>query len=185
MGYGRNRELFKTQNGGGFDPLAMAQAATDNTLTFLLHPHRLARLAEQRALYPDAGGDYPSSNFYSPEEYLNQVQNTISERVAANRSKPYALELSTMVEKRLVAHLIKLAADETISERVRALAYTKLIQMDEDLYSGERVTRNAFRNHQVYLDRQIKAFLANPKDVEIPAPISLPDGSPIGCGGLH
>ncbi|MEM1358169.1 MAG: zinc-dependent metalloprotease, partial [Bacteroidota bacterium] len=185
MSYGRNRELFKTHNGGGFDPLAMAQAATDNTLTFLLHPHRMARLAEQHALFLDAGGLYPSTKFYSPEEYLNEVQTTISQRVVENRSKPYALELCAMVEKRLVAHLIKLAADENISERVRALAYTKLIQMDEDLYSGARDTRNAFRNHQAYLDRQIRAFLANPKDVEIPAPISLPDGSPIGCSGLH
>ncbi|MEM9258374.1 MAG: hypothetical protein AAGA62_01940, partial [Bacteroidota bacterium] len=126
-----------------------------------------------------------SNTFFTPEEYLNEVQNTISQQVAENRNKPYALELCAMVEKRLVAHLIKLAADENISERVRALAYTKLIQMDEDLYSGERDVRNAFRNHQVYLDRQIRAFLANPKDVEIPAPISLPDGSPIGCSGLH
>ncbi|MEO0734574.1 MAG: peptidase, partial [Bacteroidota bacterium] len=90
-----------------------------------------------------------------------------------------------MVEKRFVAHLIHLAADESISERVRAAAYTKLIQLDEDIYSGERDTRNAFRNHQVYLDRQIRTFLANPHEVEISPPVPLPDGSPIGCGIMH
>ncbi|MEL7159837.1 MAG: zinc-dependent metalloprotease [Bacteroidota bacterium] len=177
-GYYRNRELFNTKNGGGFDPLAMAQAAADNSLTFLLHPHRIARLAEQYAMYNDSG-------ILSPEDYLEQISRTIDRRVVGNRDNPMPFEISAMVQKRFVAHLIRLAADESISERVRAAAYTKLIQIDEDLFSGERDTRNPFRNHQVYLDRQIKAFLANPHAVETSQPVPLPDGSPIGCGVMH
>ncbi|MEO0734715.1 MAG: zinc-dependent metalloprotease, partial [Bacteroidota bacterium] len=82
-GYFRNRELFKTRNGGGFDPLAMAQAAADNSLTFLLHPHRIARLAEQYASFSDGG-------ILSPEAYLDQITQTITRGVRENRDEPLA-----------------------------------------------------------------------------------------------
>ncbi|MFT5997714.1 MAG: hypothetical protein ACI81P_000159 [Neolewinella sp.] len=178
MGYSRNRELFNTQNGGGFDPLAMAQAAADNTLTFLLHPHRVARIAEQAALYPDAG-------YLNPEAYLRQIQNYVNRRVNNNQSTLFAGEVSMMVEKRLVAHLIQLAAKKDISERVRAAAMAELYRIGHVETNVPENFSNPLNGHRYYLNQTIKQFLADPSSVEVsPAP-ALPDGSPIGCGGFH
>ncbi|MTB52494.1 zinc-dependent metalloprotease [Lewinella sp. W8] len=176
-GYGRDRELFKTQNGGGFDPLAMAQAAADNSLRFLLEPHRLARVAEQHALYPD-------QEFTSLERMLQQVSRTLDRNVQENRQDEYALEIGLLVQKRLVAHLIQLAANDDISERVRAAAMAELKRLEEDLYTGERDNYNALRGHRDYLDLQIRTFFNDPTSVKISTAPGLPDGSPIGCGGM-
>ena len=177
MGYSRNRELFNTQNGGGFDPLAMAQAAADNTLTFLLHPHRVARLAEQRASYPEAG-------FSSPEEYFSRINESILKGVVNNRSNPMEQEIGMLVEKRFVAHLIQLAARKDISERVRAAATSTLMVIATKQVAIPSAN-NLRMHHDAYLHREIKRFLADPSSVEISKAPALPDGSPIGCGGFH
>lgn len=176
MGYSRNRELFSTQNGGGFDPLAMAQSAADNTFTFLLHPHRLARIAEQAALGPLGG--YPSL-----EDYLEIIRIEVNRNVRKNTTNRFPLELAMMVDKRFVAHLIQLAANKDISERVRSVAFSKLRQMLGPLSNANNLTPIEVHDH--YLSVTINQFLTDPRSVEIsPAP-KLPDGSPIGCGGFH
>jgi hypothetical protein len=177
MGYGRDRELFNTQNGGGFDPLAMAQAAADNSFRFLLEPHRLARVAEQHAMYP-------AGEFTSLEEMLQQVSRIISRTIQENRQNQYALEISLLVQKRQVAHLIQLAANNKISEKVRGAAMAELKRIEENLYTGERDIYDAIRGHRDYLDLQIRTFFNDPTSVEISTAPSLPDGSPIGCGGM-
>ena len=177
MGYSRNRELFSTQNGGGFDPLAMAQSAADNSLTFLLHPHRLARIVEQSALGPIGG--YPSV-----EEYLENILLEIDRNVRKNSDTRFPLELAMMVEKRFVAHLIQLAANEKISERVRAVAFSKLGQF-KNLPSATNNNMTKTQVHRYYLGVMVNQFLTDPRSVDIsPAP-ALPDGSPIGCGAFH
>jgi hypothetical protein len=177
MGYSRNRELFNTQNGGGFDPLAMAQSAADNTFTFLLHPHRMARIAEQSSIYLDG-------TFSSTEQYLRQIHQFVHQNVLKTKDQSFALEISMMVEKRLIAHLIQLAANKSISERVRAAALTELHRIKNTINVTGNFT-SLTNSHQYYVDQTIKQFLADPRSVEIsPAP-KLPDGSPIGCGGFH
>lgn len=176
MGYGRGRELFKTQSGGGFDPLAMAQAAADNSLSFLLEPHRLARVAEQYAMYPDG-------EFEPLEQLLQRVSRVVSRNILEDRQDAYAMEIGMVVQKRLVAHLIQLAANTGISERVRGAAMAELKRIEENLYTGDRDVYNALRGHRDYLDLQIRTFFNDPTSVKVsPAP-GLPDGSPIGCGG--
>ncbi len=177
MGYSRNRELFKTQNGGGFDPLAMAQSAADNTFTFLLHPHRLARLAEQAALGPLGG----SPNL---EEYLEQIALEVSRNVGKNQENRFPLELGMMVEKRFVAHLIQLAGNKNASERVRAAAFAKLGQI-KAFANNINSSMTVLEAHRHYIGVSAQQFLTDPSSVEVsPAP-ALPDGSPIGCGGMH
>jgi hypothetical protein len=89
-----------------------------------------------------------------------------------------------MVEKRFVAHLIQLAAKKDISERVRAAAMAELYRIGLETNVTDNFT-NSLNGHRYYLNQTIKQFLADPGSVEVsPAP-ALPDGSPIGCGGLH
>ncbi|WP_420457680.1 zinc-dependent metalloprotease [Neolewinella sp.] len=166
MGYGRDRELFTSQNGGGLDPLAMAQSATDNTLTFLLHPDRLARIVEQHAMYS-------SVNLPDLDAYLSKITDYIQQQARDNRREPYALRVSEMNERRLAHHLIQLAANKTISGAVTAAAHGALRELRRP--SGTELTAN-----EEYVDHLVRSYLANPESYEPVVVPDLPDGSPIG-----
>ncbi|MEM9928413.1 MAG: zinc-dependent metalloprotease [Bacteroidota bacterium] len=174
MSYSRNRELFKTQNGGGLDPNGMAVAACDNTLTFLLHPHRLARIAEQRSLYPQIKD-------LSLNNYLDGLHDQLAKNLMA-ANDGYDQSLAQIAEKRYVAHLIQVAANTTASEQVQGSAWGALRRLGEKF---DALINEAGDNsdHYVYLFTQVDNFLNDPTSVKVrPAP-ALPDGSPIGCGG--
>ncbi len=166
MGYARNRELFTTQNGGGLDPLAMAQSATDNTLTFLLHPDRLARIAEQHALY---------SNTALPDldAYLTKIREYLGEQDREYRRDPYALRIAELNERRLAHHLIQLAANKKISGAVNASAHNALLYL-------RRTPGTVLTANEEYVDHLVRSYLANPSTYEPVVVPDLPDGSPIG-----
>jgi hypothetical protein len=171
MGYSRNRELFTTQNGGGFDPLAMAVAASDNSLKFLLHPDRMARIIEQNVLFP--AEKLPR---------LNEYFLFLSEQLEANLgagTKGYNLELARVAHKRYVAHLLQLAANTSANEQVQAEALTELLRIKSSIDGKASAVKGA---HYVYLLRQIEQFMDDPSSVKVRKAPALPDGSPIGCG---
>ena len=170
MGYRRDREQFVTQNGGGLDPLAMAQSAADNTLTFLLHPDRLARVAEQRAVY---GESFPNLS-----DYLLDVRETISGRVRSSRRDAYQLSVAQLIEQRLAEHLIQLAGNREISGLVAAAALSQLVQLRNTL--SPTTTSTDLEDHQRYLQHRIETYLTNPAQYKPVSAPTLPDGSPIG-----
>ncbi|MDX1409959.1 MAG: zinc-dependent metalloprotease, partial [Saprospiraceae bacterium] len=53
MGYRRHRELFKTWTSPVFDPMAAAEGSVNHTLSFMLHPQRLARIRNVAAYLPE------------------------------------------------------------------------------------------------------------------------------------
>ncbi|NJC27569.1 zinc-dependent metalloprotease [Neolewinella antarctica] len=167
MGYDRDRELFKTKNGGGLDPFAMAELAADNTLMFMLHPQRLDRVAEQRALYPKMG-------FTTLPKYLKRIWTSTNADPVDKTERPYAAALNAMVQRRYVEHLMRVATDATAAEMVRAATMNELRRISKSL-NGEEMQRT-------YLDNRIKLFLRNPGELKLPPAGNLPDGSPIGCG---
>ena len=178
MGYRRDRELFKTRNGGGFDPLAMAETAADNTLKFMLHHHRLARIVEQRALFPDEVDEEFSLPMYL--KFLGEF--AYSEVKGAKND--YHRQIAQIVEKRLVAHLLQAAANGGASEQARAGAMGELVRL-RSVYAAQAQTGLANGDHYIYLSKMIEQYLNDPTSVKVaPAP-TLPDGSPIGCGGMH
>jgi hypothetical protein len=172
MGYSRDRESFRTQNGGGFDPLAMAVAAADNSLTFLLHAHRAARIVEQHALFPE-----------EKLPRLNEYLLFLSEQLEANlrSATGYELALAQVVHKRYVAHLLSLAADKSASEEVQAEALAELMRIKNSV-DGKASPGAVKGGHYLYILKQIEQFLDDPTSVEVRSAPALPDGSPIGCG---
>ncbi len=166
MGYSRDRESFRTQNGGGFDPMAMAIAAADNSLTFLLHPHRAARIVEQNAMFPD-------EKLPSLQDYLLYLSDELATNLT--NSKGYHNTLAQVAHKRYVAHLIQLAANKSASEQVQAAALMELINIRESFMEATDA-------HARYIFRQIMLYLQDPTSVKVPTAPALPDGSPIGCG---
>jgi len=176
MGYSRDRELFKTHNGGAFDPLAMAETAADNNLKFLLHHHRLARIVEQHALY---GTDATPSL----TEYLTYINDRLDDFLATS-SKGYHRQIAQIGQKRFVAHLIQATANGSAGEQVRAGALHELKRIAGA--SGKaRTDGGSDAAHHQYIAREINNFLADPTSVKVAAAPALPDGSPIGCGGVH
>ncbi|TXF90023.1 zinc-dependent metalloprotease [Neolewinella aurantiaca] len=179
MGYSRDRELFKTHNGGAFDPLAMAETAADNNLKFLLHHHRLARIAEQHALFPDFSDDDKSLS-----KYLEYAGERIHAQLKATGAGSYPNQVAQIVEKRYVAHLLQAAANTGASEQVRAAALGELLRL-KNIFNDWKDPKGANGAHYVYLTQQIDQFITDPASVKITQAPALPDGSPIGCGGLH
>ncbi|MFT5016881.1 MAG: hypothetical protein ACI92C_002611 [Neolewinella sp.] len=178
MGYSRDRELFKTRNGGGFDPLAMAETAADNNLKFLLHHHRLARIVEQHALFPGQ----VDAEFTLPN-YLKFLGNFTHGEVV-NAKNDYHRQIAQIVEKRHVAHLLQAAANGGASEQVRAGAMGELFRMKATFTADAKVGLTN-EDHYIYLFKMIEQYLNDPTSVKVATAPALPDGSPIGCGGMH
>ena len=171
MGYARDRELFRVRTGGGLDPLAMAEAAADNTLKFLLHPHRLNRVAEQHALYADQG--YPGL-----DDYLDEIEDVADEYI----KNGLASDLQLIVRERFYIQLMESAKHTDTGARAKreiySLLYRKLSDDEDDPFKP-RLSGNA------YLGTVVARFLRGKDGLELPAAPELPDGSPIGCGGVH
>lgn len=169
MGYYRDREMFKTKTGLTFDPIAAAESSAHNTLTFLLHPQRLARLVEHAA---------------RAKGRLTMIELTqqLLDNSAYNASlSSYHQELNRMVQKLTVQHLLQLAAHTKINQQVAALALYQINQLEKQLKNNKTsdVSQSA---HEAYLLQQIAQYRQHPETYKMPPVPNLPDGSPIGCG---
>ncbi len=168
-GYTRDRELFKTYTGMGFDPLAAAEAAATHTLAFMLNPQRLSRLIAQHA----QDDSYPS-----PYEVMRLAAESVR---ADQRQGGLDAEIARAVEKVFVHHVLQLAGDRDINRQVAATAWQVAQELENELEGRARRTP-ALEAHIAYLQREIQQFKADPLRYKLPAIPDLPDGSPIGCG---
>lgn len=176
MGYGRDRELFTTRNGGGLDPLAMVETAADNTLAFLLHHHRLARIVEQQILFADEVGKERNLS-----QYLQDIHQALNQNVK-NAANDYEAEIAQLVEKRFVAHLLMAAANKEAGPQVQGTVLGVAMNFNQQYLMGMKEPASKQGAHNLYLATMISRFMTDPTTVEIPTAPKLPDGSPIGCG---
>lgn len=174
MGYSRDRELFRTHTGLTFDPLGAAESSAQNTINFLLHPQRLARVVEQHAR---------DNNRLSLPELLDEVLKAAAVKLD---QFPYEQEIERLVEKLVVHQLLRLAGDEKVMQQVSAVALYKINQLETQLETQLKETRSPNQlAHITYLQAQIDQFKRDPKSYKVPEAPALPDGSPIGCGETH
>ena len=160
MGYQRGRELFKVRSGITFDPVAAAEAAANYTLGFIMHPARLGRVVEQHARDRQ-------------QMSLSTLLQDLSNILDANLNRQ-GLEkvIAEVVHNVYVEHLILLAKSEA-HHQVKGEAMLTL--------NGLKQSQPA-NAHERTVTEMITQFFRNPKDFEQPSRLSLPDGSPIGCG---
>src|SRR5690349_19385559 len=100
VGYGRNRELFRTRTQPVFDALAPAEAAADHVSGFLLNPERAARLVQFHA-----------------RDQRNPGLDEVLDRILASTWKApaatgYAGEIQHIVNMIVLGDLMGLAANE-------------------------------------------------------------------------
>ena len=171
IGYGRDRELFRTRNGGGFDPLAMAEAYADQAFKFLLAPERLARVAGQ---FTTVVNGEEATDFFTLSGYLDEI-----EQFYTGGETPYATLLQTQTLDRYVTHLARAAADGRTSPAVRETLYARIYQLLGE--QDGRVAVNGRDAGGAYLEAMLMRFVRSPETFAPAEGLDLPDGSPIGC----
>ena len=168
LGYEENaRELFPSRTGITFNPMAAAETAADFTLGFLLNPERLTRMVDYHARYDQAPGF---------TELADQLMKSTWE---ADRRSGYEGELQRLVQQLVVNHLIQLAANESVSGQVRALATLELTQLKRQIL-GDSGLDDSWRAHRQFALAQIKRLEDHPEEIKVAPPLPTPDGSPIG-----
>ena len=167
-GIPRNRELLKGHTGPTFDPIAAAESSVDHTFNYALHPDRLSRLLNQRAY---------DTNQFGLAEYLELLNDFVG---SLDTNTPLEMELSRMVEKRMVNHLIRAAAQSPNEQVVAVLNYS-LGQLRTEAESRSTADVESAA-HAQYIVQLVERFLDDPEEFT-PAPArDMPPGSPIGCG---
>ncbi len=172
MGYRRGRELFKVHTGLTFDPIGAAESSVQHSINFLLNPQRLTRIVEQHAR---------QSGQLSLYQYLEEILKSV--RVNRDGSA-LEQEISRMTEKMIVQRLLRLAGDKSIMQQVSAVSLLKINELEKLSKQMEGFEENPLQAaHYSYLLHEINQFRREPSDYKLPKSPSMPDGSPIGCGG--
>jgi hypothetical protein len=167
-GYPSTIENFEGHTGPTFDPIAVAEAAANNTLSYLLDRERAARLIEFQARDPHQPGLIPVLNKLIDKTWKTPLQ------------PGFKGELQVLVDNLTLKHLLGLAADPKNAENVRGealLAITDLSTwMGLQLVSAEPRWKAAL----YFALSQVNDFSKNP-DKFVPQPaLEMPPGAPIG-----
>ena len=155
-------ETFEADTGPVFDGLAAADVAADLTLSALLHPQRMARLAEFYRRDEDTLG---------MEEMLDAIEEAVFVEGGAAREQA----IVETVQTRFANSLMALSVHNGAPGHVRAEAEARLYSLTARLLSEPT-------NHATWLAGRIEAHLARGADKTsmIVQPTEAPPGSPIG-----
>ncbi len=172
IGFDRDRELFKTNTGGYFDPLAAAGSSAGHTLDLLLLPERLNRLSEQQArgLLPKFRISY----------LLGKLRTTLW--AAPGQEQAMYTEIQHIVQQIYINKLLSLTMSETATATVKGYVLQEINDLEIEI-SKKWAKENApaEKAQQTWMLHQIARFKEKPdqfKPVPVPA---MPPGQPIGC----
>ena len=159
----RGRESFNTRTGPTFDPLSAATTAADYTLTYLLHPERVARLINQHSL---------SMSQLSFEEVLDMLFASTLEKSHENE---YLTQVQEVINQVTLSKLMALAQHQDSYRQIKDLINEYL-----SIYLKELKRKKSRNTHENGNIRMIENYFRDPGHVpEIKVP-KIPDGSPIG-----
>jgi len=154
-GYSASRESMKAETGYGLDQNAAATATIDHVLSLLLHPQRLARIQNPGQM---------GLNAYLAE--INKNMNTIN--------LPSPTDLDYLRERRWFIRLIALASNPR-QANIATEAFD-LVRTSKKFWA---------RTHGDDIHHRYLIYLADKLEAnelpELPSPLSLPPGAPIGC----
>lgn len=171
-GYNRTRESFRNRTGLPFDALAAPEAAASFTLSFLLHPERVARLVE----------------YSSRDKSLPSLGEMLEKLLAVTWKAPvlqngYKAEVQRTVNAAVLQGVMRLVQDDEASSQSRAIALQHLDNLRQWLETARKGAKDeSVKAAYLLASVQIAEFVKNPKTVVIPKPLAVPPGQPIGCG---
>ena len=166
MGYGRSRESFKSKSGVAFDPFGAVETSSNMTLSLLLHPQRVTRLVQHKAL---------DKNQLGLVEVLDDV---IKSTFKQSHKDSYYQELQNVVNVQLLNQLFYLSSHDGMYAQVNAIVNAKIDEITEMLRSSK--TKGVQKIYNAEMMKMITSFKKNPtkfKKLNVP---KIPDGSPIG-----
>lgn len=172
IGYPRTQETFKSHTGVTFDPMAAAESAAGATLSFMLQPQRAARLVEYNSRDNTQPGLLP---------VLNKLINLTWQ---APQQSGYKGELQRLVNNLTLKQLLTLAADGSAAESVRGIALLQITDLKAWMQKATVTATGATKANLLFGLSQIKQFEGNPDKFKPAAPVSMPDGSPIGMDDM-
>ena len=168
FGTPRTRESIKGKTGVSFDALSAVETASDMTLKFLLHPEKASRLIQQKAVDTDNVG---------LDEVLDKL---IASTINKKQKDAYLNEAQTIINFRVLLHVMNLAGHNNVHPQVNAIASQKLKELRSQFSKDSE--SNAINAEMV---KRINAFDEHPELFKvIPSP-KIPDGSPIGTTCFH
>lgn len=171
-GGSNSNELFKRHTSPMFDPLAAAESAADHTLSFLLHPRRVARLVQQHAL---------DSSIPSPATVIDELLSK-TWKSETKLSAKHA-EIQRAVDDVVLKRLLGLASNKDATTQVRAIAFLKIENLKKWLSTQPTSDENQAA-HFFFAKNLIEQFQKEPSKFEIADPPEAPAGAPIGMGTL-
>lgn len=165
-GYGRSRETFKVRTGVMFDPVAPAESVSGAVMSFLFHPQRATRLAQQKAMDPTQLG-------------LMDAIRAMRDMAITAEYTGYERELQKVVADQLVTALMNLGKNASASASARAIA---VMGLNEILTGPAASAVNSDSDKAFYtnLGLRINRYIQNPGEEIMVDALTPPDGSPIG-----
>ena len=157
-----DRELFKATAGPAFDVTAAADTAASLTFDALLHPQRLARLAEFHRRDPENPG-------------VDEVLKTIRDAVMNNPDDPRLMGIAETVRARFAAKLAETANGDSVLP-VKAAAGDVLGGMALEMSVSTRSKSDQYLAEMILDSMEA----GEPIVVPVSEPARLPPGSPIG-----
>lgn len=160
--YGANaRETFKRRTGMSFDPLGPTEASAQLTLSLLLNPERVSRLASQNLL---------DKNLPSLENVLDKITKKLWVS-AGLRSQGYHGQIRRTLAIMYLHELLRLSLDKSVSVEARIQALGAINYIKRLSESGD-----AFGSLAKGL---ITRFEERPSEFEVENFFVAPDGQPI------
>ena len=168
-GYMRTREDFRGKTGVTFDALAPARAAAQLTVSQILNPERAARLMEYHA----ENAEYPGLN--------EVIEDLVGSTWKAEPENGYIGEIQRAVDNVVLDNLMRLADDQGAPGQVRAVAYFQIENLKNWIQGRVSTVKDQdLAAEYIYSLSQIRQFQAHPEKFNVPAPMVLPPGDPIG-----
>jgi hypothetical protein len=167
-GYPATIEIFKGHTGPTFDPIAAAEAAADNTLSYMLEPERAARLIEFQARDEHQPG------------LLAVLDSLVDRTWKKGLPAGYKGELQLVVDNLILKRLLALAADPRNAENVRGEAMLTITDLATWMGLQVAGAQGKWKGALYFSLGQIAEFSKEPDKFVIEPALAMPPGAPIG-----
>jgi hypothetical protein len=172
-GYPSTIEIFRGHTGPTFDPIAAAEAAADNTLSYLLDAERAARLIEYQARDERQPG------------LLAVLDSLLDKTWKVSLQPGYAGELQLVVDNLTLKHLLSLAADPRHADNVRGEALLTVNNLKYWMQAQLGGAKGKWAGALAFGLAQIEAFSKDPDKFVVEPALEMPPGAPIGMPDMY
>jgi len=167
-GYPATIEVFRGHTGPTFDPIAAAEAAADNTLSYLLDGERAARLIE----YQSRDGRQPG--------LLAVLDSVVARTWKSGLPAGYEGELQLLVDNLTLKRLLALAADPRHADNVRAEGLVEVDALKGWMQSQAGGATGKWKGALLFGLQEIDEFEKDAEKFVIEPAAEMPPGAPIG-----